>query len=214
MKAFIKKHWLYIIALVLVASPFAWAAGVKMMDLTATTEALTMSDAIIVNDDSDTTMSVDGTTKVATLDEIQDLLEGANNTWTGTNTFSGTVNLPSAIDLPADSVDYEDWGFKLSKDIVVEDAVSAEEWLIFKDSIGITITDIHCITDTGTTVIDIQECSSTGGSCATVDATITCDSDGAEDDGALSNGAIDAGDWVKLVIGTTSSNVVSISLYY
>jgi hypothetical protein len=216
MKAFIKKHWLYIVVLVLVAAPFAWAAGVKMMDLTAQSEAIVGADSIILNDDSDSTMSVDGTTKVATITQLQDFFEGATNTWTGTNTFSGTVNLPAAIDLPADSVDYADLNYKMSKDIVIEDPTDDDAWLIFKDSIGITITDIHCITDTGTAVIDVQECASDGTSCATVDATITCDSDGAEDDGSLSNGVIDAGDWVNLDIGTVASSPtkLTISIFY
>ena len=65
-------------------------------------------------------------------------------------------------------------------------------------------------------VIDVQECDSAGANCATVDATIECDADGAEDDGTLSNGAIDAGDWIKLDIGTVTGEVsqVAVSIYY
>lgn len=60
-------------------------------------------------------------------------------------------------------------------------------------------------------VIDIHECDSAGANCATVDATITCDTDGAADDGTFSNGAIDAGDWLKLDIGTVTGTVKYVS---
>jgi hypothetical protein len=49
-----------------------------------------------------------------------------------------------------------------------------------------------------------------------VDTTIPCDNDGAEDDGALSNGAIDANDWLSIDIGTVTGTVtqVTVTIYY
>jgi hypothetical protein len=92
--------------------------------------------------------------------------------------------------------------------------------LIGKLPFGITITDIHCIVDPAdsseSVVVDIQERNSTGDSPATVDATITCDNDGAEDDGTLSNGTLDSGDWWSIDIGTVTGTVTQLSLtvYY
>jgi hypothetical protein len=91
------------------------------------------------------------------------------------------------------------------------------EPFLLKAREAFTITDIHCITEAATSaVIDVQECSATGTGCATVDATITCDADGAEDDGTLANGTIDAGDWVKVDIGTVTGTVesVTVTVYY
>jgi len=85
---------------------------------------------------------------------------------------------------------------------------------------ALTITDIDCIIDPADTgesvVIDIRECNSTADSCVTVDATITCDNDGAADDGSFSNGAIDAGDWLLFDIGTVTGTVSSlaVTIYY
>ena len=72
----------------------------------------------------------------------------------------------------------------------------------FKARQAMTITGIDCICDPAdaddTVTIDINECDSTADNCATVDAAIACDNDGAADDGTLSNASIDAGDWISL----------------
>ncbi len=87
---------------------------------------------------------------------------------------------------------------------------------LIKSQDGITITDIHCITDTGTVIIELMEQSATGTGDATVDAPITCDSNGAEDDGSLSNGPIDAADWIAARIGTAASSptILNVTWYY
>jgi len=96
---------------------------------------------------------------------------------------------------------------------VLMSPVDADTPLIFKAPYGMVITDIDCITGAATSaVIDVQECTSAGATCATVDATITCDSDGAADDGSLTNGTIDAGDWIKLDIGTVTGTVLAVTV--
>lgn len=102
-------------------------------------------------------------------------------------------------------------------DFAVKTPVDADDFLLFKAQTAITITDIHVIAQGGTSIsVDIQECDSAGVNCATVDAAITADTDGAEDDGTLSNGTIDAGDWVKVVLGAPSGtvNYLAGSIYY
>ncbi len=104
--------------------------------------------------------------------------------------------------------------------IVIENPTDADNFLIGKLQDGITITDIHCIVDPADTaesvVIDIQERNSTGDSPVTVDALITCDNDGAEDDGSLTNPTFDAANWWSVDIGTVTGTVtqVIISVYY
>jgi hypothetical protein len=94
---------------------------------------------------------------------------------------------------------------------VLESPSTQEGWTLYKSQWPHTITDIHCIAEPGgasdSAIIMITECSSAGASCASVDTTvITCDNDGAEDDGSLSNGAIDAADWVSVDIGLVSGS--------
>lgn len=95
------------------------------------------------------------------------------------------------------------------------DPADADSILIHKAQIAMTITDIDCIVDPAdsseSVVIDVQECTSTGDTCATVDATITCDNDGAADDGTLTNGSIDSGDWINLDIGTVTGTVTALT---
>jgi hypothetical protein len=103
---------------------------------------------------------------------------------------------------------------KLQKDFSLLSPTASDNTMLFKAQHAMTITDIHCIVDpadTGDSItVNIMECNATGDSCATVDAAITCDNDGAEDDGSFSNGSIDAGDWVSVEFGDT----LSFSIYY
>lgn len=127
-----------------------------------------------------------------------------------------------AIDLTSDQLIYYGGAkrvltHKKQIDFAVKTPVDADDFLLFKAQTAMTITDIHVIAQGGTSIsVDIQECNSSGASCATVDAAITADTDGAEDDGTLSNGTIDAGDWVKVVLGAPSGtvNYLAGSIYY
>jgi len=109
---------------------------------------------------------------------------------------------------------------KMSFSIPWDAPADADSRLLFKAQYAFTITDVHGIVDpadTGESVVfDIQECDSAGDNCATIDATITADNDGAEDDGSLTNGTIDAGDWVLLDIGTVTGTVsqLTATVYY
>ena len=108
---------------------------------------------------------------------------GKTNVFTSTSTIEKTVNVPTDLT----GLDYP-----LTKFIQAG-----------------TIKKIFCITDptdvTGQDQdIEIYEASSTGGSTTTVDAIITCDADGAEDDGTLANPSIDANDWLGIHFGTAS----------
>lgn len=70
----------------------------------------------------------------------------------------------------------------------------------FKSRTPITVANIHCITDTGTATITVDECNADGTSCAGVDGatTISCTTTGGTDDTSLSNAGIDKDDWVRV----------------
>ncbi len=110
--------------------------------------------------------------------------------------------------------------YKQTKSVVLESPVDADSIVLWKTLDPITITDIECIVDPAdsaeSVVIDLHEADATGDTGVTVDATITCDNDGAADDGTFTNGAIDANDWLLLDIGTVTGTVtqVSVTIYY
>jgi len=110
---------------------------------------------------------------------------------------------------------------KRNKSVVLDAPVDADTWLLWKPEDNITITDIYCITDptdaTGEDQdIDIRETDANGDSGLTVDAVIVCTSGGAADDGTLSNGTIDAGDWVQIDIGVASGTIpmLTVDIWY
>lgn len=83
--------------------------------------------------------------------------------------------------------------------------------IIGKARATFTITGWDCIVDPGdageSVSLDVQECDGTGDNCATIDAALTCDNDGATDDGSLANAQIDEGDWWQVVVGSISGTV-------
>ena len=112
-----------------------------------------------------------------------------------------------------------DW-YDDSTHIALDSPVDADNIVLGKLRDTITIVDVHCIVDpadsTESVVIDIQERDSSGDSPASFDTTITCDNDGAEDDGSLSNPTFDAGDWWGIDIGTVTGTVtwLTVSIYF
>jgi len=125
------------------------------------------------------------------------------------STTAGRSLTMSTYSVEADAELYTD-----SIGFVLETPADADAFILFKAPHAITITDVDCIVGAATSaVIDILECDSAGANCATIDSSgpITCDADGAADDASLSNGGIDAGDWIKLDIGTVTGTVGYVS---
>ena len=96
-----------------------------------------------------------------------------------------------------------------SIDLVIPLPTDSMSFLFKKARYDLTISNVYGIVDpadTGESVVfDIRECNSTGDSCTTIDATITADNDGAQDDGTLTNPTIDADDWMLVDIGAVTS---------
>lgn len=105
------------------------------------------------------------------------------------------------------------------KDFTILDPVAADNSMLFKARYAMTVSNVHCLAQGGGSItLQILECDSAGANCAGIDGstTITCDSDGAADDGSLSNASIDAGDWVQVLYGAPSGtvNTLTYSIYY
>lgn len=97
---------------------------------------------------------------------------------------------------------------------LAENPADTDSFLISKMPFAVTITSIKCIVDPADTgesaVIEVFETDGTGDTPATVDASITCDNDGAQDDGSLSNPSIDSGDFIEIDTGTITGTVTQL----
>lgn len=190
----------------------------------------TTDTATVVNANVTTTLTV-GSSATATI------TGGANSITTGSNDVfivGGTFDLPSGTGVVVDSagemaldttqdqlvIDNGSRDIVLSDlktiNIPVPDPTDAMSYLFFRAPYEITILSMTGIVDPAGTgesaVFDVQECNSTGDSCSTIDAAITADNDGANDDGSLSNAVVDADDWLLMDLGTITGTVSNLTV--
>ena len=92
-----------------------------------------------------------------------------------------------------------------TKTMIINAATASDDFLLWRTPVTIHITDIYGVLQSGTNVVGgLDECDENGANCVAVDADITFDGSLDQDDGSLSNGTIDAGDWIRW--HTTSVN--------
>jgi hypothetical protein len=81
---------------------------------------------------------------------------------------------------------------------VIPAPANTDDINIMKAPYGMTITKIDCIVQGTTSATgQLQECDSVGANCADLDSDITCDADGAADDGTLTDNTIASGAWLR-----------------
>lgn len=106
------------------------------------------------------------------------------------------------------------------KGLDIESPTTSTDPILFKAPFALTITDIDCIVDPADTsesvTLLLNECNSSGDSCAGIDGstTIVCDNDGAADDGSLSNGGVASGGWITLDISAVSGTVTRVGMTF
>jgi len=98
-------------------------------------------------------------------------------------------------------------------DSAITTPADADDLIYRRTEKALTLTDIHCqATGGGTITLTLQECdNATCASPSTIEGAITCDADGAEDDGTLTDGAIAAGAWIKVLFSAPSGTVSSLA---
>lgn len=97
-------------------------------------------------------------------------------------------------------------------DGAITDPADADDMIYKKVQNAMTLTDIHCLAEGGGTItLTLQECTTAGASCANIEGAITCDADGAEDDGTLTDGAIAAGAWIKVLYSAPTGTVTNLA---
>jgi hypothetical protein len=87
--------------------------------------------------------------------------------------------------------------------MVVEAPSDADNFLFFRAASAFTVTGVNCMTSTAasTGVITVQECDANGAACVSV-ATGTCAATNTTL--TVTNGSIDAGDWVRVDVGVVA----------
>jgi len=88
--------------------------------------------------------------------------------------------------------------FIQERSFVIAAPATSDDINLMKAPWGMTIVGIDAIVQGTTSVTgQLQECSSTGASCTDLDSDIVADSDGAADDGSLTDSAIALGNWIR-----------------
>ena len=185
--------------------------GVSMNSTSATHTAGTIE----LGAASDTTLSRVSAGVVAV--EGVNLVKSDGGTLTGTWDAGGATSfeIPNgtgptvdaageiAIDTTSDQLVYYGGAkrvlpYKQYASFVIPAPAATDDINLLKAPYGMTISAINCIVQGTTSVTgQLQECSSTGGDCADLDSDITCDADGAADDGSLTDSAIAANGWLR-----------------
>ena len=82
------------------------------------------------------------------------------------------------------------------------------DWIVFRASEAMTVTGVDCIVDAGTSVVMTpQECDGDAGTCADIEAAITCGTTNTTEDGTVDNATIDAGDYIRITRGAVTGAV-------
>src|SRR3990167_2901065 len=159
----------------------------------------------IADADVPDTITVDLATTVTTNANLTGPITSVGNATTVASTVGGR-----SLTVTADVVDIDIEIFTDTKCMTIETPADADNFLMYRVPVTSTVTSLNCIVEAATSaVILFQECDTAGDNCSNIDGatTITCDVDGQADDGALSNAAIDATDWIRLDIGTVTGTV-------
>lgn len=135
-----------------------------------------------------------------------------------TGTASGNLTTSSTSTLTNKTIDTAATGNAITVplngvlDGAITDPADADDMIYKKAQNAITLTDIHCLAEGGGTItLTLQECTTAGASCANIETAITCDADGAEDDGTLSDASIAAGAWIKVLYSAPTGTVNNVA---
>jgi len=125
------------------------------------------------------------------------------NTKTLTNTTIDTAGTGNDITVPLNGL----------LDDSITTPADTDDIIYRRTQKALTLTDIYCNAQGGGTItLTLQECdNATCASPSTIEGAITCDADGAEDDGTLTDGAIAAGAWIKVLFSAPTGTVSTLA---
>jgi D-serine deaminase-like pyridoxal phosphate-dependent protein len=145
-------------------------------------------------------------------------ITGASNNISATLLTSGTVpaarvgasHIDAATEVANDILTHAqmlDADQQDSVGVLIETPADADDFLFWRANEAVTVTSLDCIVEDATSaVVVIVECDSAGDNCGTsrLSESLTCDVDGATDDGTIGEAAIAAGAWFRAQVGTVT----------
>lgn len=150
--------------------------------------------------------------------DIGTLTIGPSATVTGSNTGDQTITLTGdvtgsgtgsfAVALAADSVGDTEVAFSQWEPFTVLTPTSGDDPLIFQAPVAVTITSFNCVTIGGGDIdVDLQECDANGTNCVSGGITLADVTNTTQTDTSFADAAIDADDWMKLVLTNDAGTV-------
>jgi hypothetical protein len=96
------------------------------------------------------------------------------------------------------------------KCMTIETPADADNFLFFKSVRAITVVGVYCVVNAATSaVVTLQECNGDGGSCGTTES-LTCAATNTQST-SIDDPTVDAGDWMRLDVGTVTGTVGHVS---
>jgi hypothetical protein len=92
--------------------------------------------------------------------------------------------------------------------ITIENPAQNDDMLLVRAPRNLTVTAIDCIAIGGTSVaLTLRECDANAANCTAVEATITCATTNTTESGAIDAPTIEAGNYLRVLVGTVSGVV-------
>lgn len=102
---------------------------------------------------------------------------------------------------------------EVTKCTTIETPTSADDFLFYRANKAMTVTGIDCLVGAATSAqVTLNECNASGASCTAVEAVMTCTTTNTTEATTIDAPAIDAGNWLRIDVGTVSGTVGQVAV--
>ena len=114
-----------------------------------------------------------------------------------------------------DTLDADPELYTHTKCTTIENPLSTDDIIVFRAETALTITAIDCIVGAATSAqMTLNECDGNAGTCSAIEAVITCAVTNTTEASAIDNASIDAGDWIRIDVGTVTGTVGQLAVCF
>jgi hypothetical protein len=102
---------------------------------------------------------------------------------------------------------------EVTKCTTIETPTSADDFLFFRANKAMTVVGIDCLVGAATSAqLTVNECNANGTSCTAVEAVMTCTTTNTTEASAIDAPAIEAGNWLRIDVGTVTGSVGQVAV--